>query len=124
MRDRDPVIEAYSASARELAERYETLAGKSPTNLVHRRYRTDVRFRGQRRACRTAETEALCRPAVLPKAVRRLVGRQRTGRFRRSNREELPWRPQPLSGRDRTGDVSGTSVSVRLDHGGRRLPKK
>src|SRR3546814_3962775 len=68
MRDRDPVIEAYSASARELAERYETLAGKSPTNLVHRRYRTDVRFRGQRRACRTAETEALCRPAVLPRS--------------------------------------------------------
>src|SRR3546814_7612228 len=87
MRDRDPVIEAYSASARELAERYETLAGKSPTNLVHRRYRTDVRFRGQRRACRTAETEALCRPAVLPKAVWRLVGRQRAGRFRRSHRE-------------------------------------
>src|SRR3546814_19178093 len=89
MRDRDPVIEAYSASARELAERYETLAGKSPPNLVHRRYRTDVRFRGHRRACRTADTEALCRPAVLPKAVWRLVGRQRTGRFRRSNRDEM-----------------------------------
>src|SRR3546814_9391066 len=89
MRDRDPVIEAYSASARELAERYETLAGKSPTNLVHRRYRTDVRFRGQRRACRTAETEALCRPAVLPKAVWRLVGRPRTGRRSEEHTSEL-----------------------------------
>src|SRR3546814_15937023 len=114
MRDRDPVIEAYSASARELAERYETLAGKSPTNLVHRRYRTDVRFRGQRGACRTVETEALCRPAVLPKAASRLVGRQRTGRFRSSHREALQSPPQPTPGR--RCDLNPHSTYCYLKH--------